>query len=155
MKFIFLIVFLFPSVLLAQRISVDSLENNGYRIRIYKPEQKPKERTVVIRQRDTISIPVMRIIVLHDTLIRESTSFYTFERTEKMPKENAAQLSAMQALQTLLVGNANTNGYGMHLGVMLSMEKRLSFFIGAGMGYNSVTKLTHLDLAGQLMIRVW
>ncbi len=42
----------------------------------------------------------------------------------------------------------------MHLGMMLSMGERISFFIGGGMGYNSVTKLTHLDLAGQLVIRI-
>jgi hypothetical protein len=155
MKYLLLFFLFFPSALPAQRISVDSLENNGYRVRIYKPEQKPKERIVMIRQRDTIYIPVMHIILIHDTLIRERTSFYRYERTEKMPKENGAQLSELQALQTLLIGNANTNGYGMHLGVMLSMGKRLSFFIGAGMGYNSVTKLTHLDLAGQLMIGIW
>ncbi len=152
MKIILLLLLLSPSVLLAQRISVDSLERNGYNVHIYKPGLKPKVQTIIRKEHDTIYIPVVRILILRDTILREQVYYYHIEQVQREVKPDSGQ---QQQLHTLLIGNANTNGYGMHLGMMLSLGERISFFIGGGMGYNSVTKLTHLDLAGQLIIKVW
>jgi len=152
MKIILLLLFIFPSGLPAQRISVDSLERNGYHVRIYKPEEKPKVQTIIKKERDTIYIPAIHIIILRDTILREQIYYYHIEQVHQGENLSAAE---QQQLHTLLIGNANTNGYGMHIGIMLSLGDRISFFIGGGMGYNSVTKITHLDLAGQLVIRIW
>ncbi|MFI5265055.1 MAG: hypothetical protein ACHQM6_11110 [Candidatus Kapaibacterium sp.] len=151
MKIIFILFLAFPSGLFAQRISVDSLESNGYHVRIYKPPKKPEIRTITKYEHDTIYVPVEHILILRDTILREKVYYFM---TEKSVPERKQETNDDQQLHTLLIGNANTNGYGMHLGVMLAMGKRISFFIGGGMGYNSVTKITHLDLAGQIMIKL-
>ena len=151
MKIILLLLFFIPSGLLAQRISVDSLESNGYHVRIYKPGLKPKVQLVIRKERDTIYIPTVHIIILRDTILREKIYYYHIEQVQQEVKPNMGE---QQQLHTLLIGNANTNGYGMHIGVMLSTGEHISFFIGGGIGYNSVTKITHLDLAGQLVIRI-
>jgi hypothetical protein len=152
MKIIIILLLFFPSLLLAQRISVDSLESNGYHVRIYKPLPKPKVQTVIRYEHDTIYIPAVRILILRDTILRERIYDHS---CEVIRQETQSVAEGNQQLHILLIGNANTNGYGMHLGAMLALGERLSFFIGGGMGYNSVTKLTHLDLAGQLVIKVW
>ncbi len=134
----------------AQRISVDSLEHNGYRVRIYKPALA-RVRTVTREIHDTIVKTVVQIVVIRDTVTRDRIAL--FERTTERVRVEVEQMHEKFSL--MLIGNANTNGYGMHLGAQLQLGSRIAFFIGGGMGYNSVTKLTHLDLAGLLTIRLW
>lgn len=132
-----------------QRLSVDSLEHNGYRVKIYKP-QPVRLRTVVREIHDTLRETIVRIVVIRDTVVRERIALCerVTEHIVNLPPIVQERFSLM------LVGNANTNGYGMHFGGQLQLGDHIAFFIGCGMGYNSVTKVTHLDLAGLLLIRL-
>lgn len=133
----------------AQRLSVDSLERNGYRVRVYKPQ--PSRTRIVLRTiHDTIPVTRVVFVLIRDTLVRERVTLRDrrIERVSIMPSPET------QSLRYMLIGNANTNGYGMHVGGELTLGTHIAFFIGCGMGYNSVTKLTHLGLAGLLMIRL-
>jgi hypothetical protein len=138
-------------IVIAQNLSVDSLEHNGYRVRVYKP-QPVRTKTAVRTVHDTIRTSEVHVVVIRDTLIRER-KLILVERSDRLLVQSV--VPSIDRYTILLIGNANTNGYGMHLGAEVRLGERIAFFIGAGMGYNSVTKATHLDLAGLLTIRLW
>jgi hypothetical protein len=149
MKYLYLT--LFPSLLFAQTINIDSLEQKGYHVYVHKRHTKPK---IVIRQtvvRDTIWRE--RIVVRKDTL-----RIYSYVERNVVPQyvllnqPTDASNGAEQTFALALVGTANTNGYEMHGGSTLALGKRIKFFIGLGYAYNSVLKETRLDLGGHLII---
>ncbi len=91
MKTTLLILLFFPSAIFAQRISVDSLENSGYHVRIYKPGLKPKMQTIIRKEQDTIYIPIVRILILRDTILREQVYYYHIEQAQLEAKPNLAE----------------------------------------------------------------
>lgn len=110
-----------------------------------------RTRTIEKLVHDTIREICYRVLIVHDTITRDQRTIeiQQSEHYVVLPERSNDRFALM------LVGNANTNGYGMHLGAQVWIGERICFFIGGGMGYNSVTKLTHLDLAGLLTIRLW
>jgi len=142
---------LFPSLLFAQTINIDSLEQKGYHVYVHKRHIRPK---IIVKQ-----------TVIHDTVWRErivvrkdTLRIYSYvERTVAPQYVLLARPESMgsgfeQTFTLALVGTANTNGYEMHGGATLALGERIKFFIGLGYAYNSVLKETRLDLGGHLII---
>jgi hypothetical protein len=144
---------LFPSLLFAQTINIDSLEQKGYHVYVHKRHVKPK---IIVKQmiiRDTIWRE--RVVVRNDTV-----RIYSYVERSVAPQyvlitSPQVQASSFADRFTLaLVGTGNTNGYEMHFGSTLALGERITFFIGAGCSYNSVLKRTRLDLGGHLIMRL-
>lgn len=152
MKYFYLL--LLPTCLFGQTIDVDSLERKGYHVYVHKKHAQPR---VIVKEkivRDTVWLE--RTIVKRDTV-----HIYTYHEQTVTPQyvllnAGAPDREAFEEAFTLaLVGTANTNGYEMHGGATLSLGERIKFFIGAGCAYNSVLKVTRLDLGGHLIIRLY
>lgn len=136
----------------AQTIRVDSLERNGYQVHVHKRVVKPVVRKVIVR--DTIWKE--RVVVRRDTV-----RVYAYVERSVAPQYVILASPQVQGpsfsdrFTLALVGTANTNGYEMHGGATLALGERITFFIGAGCAYNSVLKVTRLDLGGHLIIRLY
>jgi hypothetical protein len=149
MKYIYFT--LFPTLLFAQTINIDSLEQKGYHVYVHKRHTRPR---VIVRQttvRDTIWRE--RVVVKTDTL-----RIYSYIERSVAPQyvllthPTNTSSGFEQTFTLALVGTANTNGYEMHGGATLALGERIKFFIGLGYAYNSVLKETRLDLGGHLII---
>jgi hypothetical protein len=152
MKYVYFI--LLPSYLFGQTINVDSLEQKGYHVYVHKRHIKPK---TIVRQ-----------TIVHDTIWRErivvrrdTVRIYSYIERSVAPQyvlltqPKSERAGFEQTFTLALVGTANTNGYEMHGGATLALGERIKFFIGLGCAYNSVLKVTRLDLGGHLIIRLY
>jgi hypothetical protein len=137
----------------AQTINVDSLERKGYAVRIHKPSKHRVIRdTVFVRDTVRVYLPVL----IHDTV---RTHYYShIERPLLVEKPYLITVPAptppFQYTNVWLIGHANISGYSCNLGGSITIG-RVEFYMGLGIAYQSLIKLTKADLQGMARIKLF